>query len=214
MTVNLLAKKLRSGSVQLLPVDCQFAGSARELAHEKCYACARNIQPVGFAVCDHSPVRSVALSFAARHIVHPRRGICQSRPILPRSLPADSRWRECPNCRYHRMAPAPSSAEAILAAGAMGNATAISYFRQLPIVPDRRPEKTAPLQHAGAAYLRRALGPRREANVGFIRDASVPIAAADRGSLHFGGCSPGDESHPLIWDTVSNCRIFLRSASI
>lgn len=31
---------------------------------------------------------------------------------------------------------------------------------------------------------------------------------------HVGVCKPGDESHSLICEAVSSCRIFFRSASI
>jgi hypothetical protein len=46
----------------------------------------------------------------------------------------------------------------------------------------------------------------------FIKTLEWPICSTS--GAYRGDCSPGDESQSLIWDNVSSCRIFLRSASI
>jgi hypothetical protein len=38
------------------------------------------------------------------------------------------------------------------------------------------------------------------------------VKARRRPKLQVGDCNPGDESHSLMWEAVSSCRIFLSSA--
>jgi hypothetical protein len=63
---------------------------------------------------------------------------------------------------------------------------------------------TAPWQRRGASCIRGA--PQLA--------ASEPWSGVGDHRGYVGGCRPGEESHSLMYDAVSNCLIFLRKASI